>query len=102
MLPFAVSLKAGSITGVPMSPGYGGYQSITPTPYYTTSTFAKNGYYTEAHYYYTTKAPEYYTEADAAPSYIIKRTTPRLQSTKTTKSPEYYTYVAPACCTEAP
>jgi hypothetical protein len=84
-----------------MSPGYGGYQSTTPTPYYTTTTFARTGYYTGAHYYYTTKATEYYTEADAAPSYIIKRTTPRLQSTKTIKSPEYYTYVAPACCTEA-
>ncbi|EFX74563.1 hypothetical protein DAPPUDRAFT_251776 [Daphnia pulex] len=46
----------------------------------------------EAHNYYTTKAPEYYTEADAAPSYNIKRTTPKLPSTKTTKSPEYYTY----------
>jgi hypothetical protein len=79
MLPFAVSLKAGSITGVPMSPGYGGYLSTTPPPYYTTTTFARTGYYTEAHNYYTTKAPEYYTAADAAPSYIIKRTTPRLQ-----------------------
>ncbi|EFX74547.1 hypothetical protein DAPPUDRAFT_251731 [Daphnia pulex] len=55
-----------------------------------------------AHNYYTTKAPEYYTEADAAPSYNIKRATPKLPSTKTSKSPEYYTYVAPACCTEAP
>jgi hypothetical protein len=78
---FAVSLKAGSITGVPMSPGCGGYQSTTPPPYYTTTTFARTGYYTEAYNYYTNKAPEYYIVANAAPSYIIKRTTPRLPST---------------------
>jgi hypothetical protein len=48
MLLFAVSLKAGSITGVPMSPGYGGYQSTTSPPYYTTTTFARTGYHNEA------------------------------------------------------
>jgi hypothetical protein len=57
LLPFVVSLKVGSITGVPMSPGYGGYQSTTPPPHYTTTTFAPTGYYTEGHNYYTTKAP---------------------------------------------
>ncbi|EFX72634.1 hypothetical protein DAPPUDRAFT_254132 [Daphnia pulex] len=36
--------------------------------YYTTTTFAPTGYYTEAHNYYTTKAAEYYTAANAAPS----------------------------------
>jgi hypothetical protein len=49
-----VSLMAGSATGVPMSPGYGGYQTATPPPYYTATTFAKTSYN-------TTKAPEYYT-----------------------------------------
>ncbi|EFX62245.1 hypothetical protein DAPPUDRAFT_270742 [Daphnia pulex] len=68
LLPFVVSLKVGSITGVPMSPGYGGYQSTTPPPCYTTTTFAPTGYYTEGHNYYTTKAPEYYTAANASPS----------------------------------
>ncbi len=68
LLPFVVSLKVGSITGVLMSPGYGGYQSTTPSPCYTTTTFAPTGYYTEDHNYYTTKAPEYFTAANAAPS----------------------------------
>ncbi len=77
-MPFVVSLKAGSITGVPMSPVYGGYQGTTPPPYYTTTTFAPTGYYTEVHNYYITKAPEYYTADNAAPSYIIK-------------DPDYYT-----------
>jgi hypothetical protein len=102
LLPFVVSLKAGSITGVPMSPGYGGYQSTTPLPYYTTTTFAPTGYYTEAHNYYITKAPEYYTADNAAPSYIIKDPEYYTEAPKcyTTKSPEYYTYVAPAYYTE--
>jgi hypothetical protein len=41
-----------------MSPGYGGYQTATPPPYYIT-TYATAIYYTEASKYYTTKAPEY-------------------------------------------
>ncbi|XP_046456123.1 uncharacterized protein LOC124203490 [Daphnia pulex] len=57
LLPFVVSLKVGSITGVPMSPGYGGYQSTTPPPCNTTTTFAPTGYYTEGHNYYTTNTP---------------------------------------------
>jgi hypothetical protein len=68
LLPFVVSLKVGSITGVLVAPGYGGYQSTTPPPCYTTTTFAPTGYYTEDHNYYTTKALEYYTAANAAPS----------------------------------
>jgi hypothetical protein len=42
MSPFAVSLKAGSITGVPMSPGYGGHQSTTPPPYLHNDNIRKN------------------------------------------------------------
>jgi hypothetical protein len=49
-----VSLMAGSTTGVPMSPGYGGYQTATPAPYYTT-TYVTTSYCTEV----TTKAPEF-------------------------------------------
>jgi hypothetical protein len=66
-----------------MSPGYGGYQSTTPSPCYPTTTFAPTGYYTEGHNYYTTKAPEYYTATNAAPlakSPKILSTTPRLPS----------------------
>jgi hypothetical protein len=94
LLPFVVSLKVGSITGVTMSPGYGGYQSTTPPPCYTT-TFAPTGYYTEGHNYYTTKAPEYYT-ITKDPEYY-------------TEAPKYYhqfTGVLHVCChslyTEAP
>jgi len=81
-----------------MSPGYGGYQSTTPPPCYTTTTFAPTGYYTEDHNYYTTKAPEYFTSANAAPSLITKDPEYYTEAPKyyTTKSPEYYTYVAPA------
>ncbi|XP_046652038.1 uncharacterized protein LOC124342879 isoform X1 [Daphnia pulicaria] len=64
----SVRNRVGSITGVLMAPGYGGYQSTTPPPCYTTKTFAPTGYYTEGHNYYTIKAPEYYTAANAAPS----------------------------------
>ncbi|XP_046653271.1 uncharacterized protein LOC124343823 [Daphnia pulicaria] len=69
LLPFVVSLKSGSITGVPMSPVYGGYQGTTPPPYYTTTTFATTGYYTESPNYYTNKAPDYYTTTYASPSH---------------------------------
>ncbi|EFX67850.1 hypothetical protein DAPPUDRAFT_260982 [Daphnia pulex] len=66
---------AGVTTGVPMSSGYGGYQTATPPSYYTTkSTYATSTYYTEPHKYYTTElsAPAYYTDAlkyYSAPSY---------------------------------
>jgi hypothetical protein len=85
-----VSLMAGSTTGVPMSPGYGGYQTATPPPYCTT-TYATAGYYTEdpkyPKYY---SAPSYYTEA---PIYY----TTEAPEYYTTKAPEYYTttYAAP-------
>jgi hypothetical protein len=90
LLPFVVSLKVGSITGVTMSPGYGVYQTTTPPPPCYTTTFAPTGYYTEDHNYYTTKAPEYYT--------ITKDSEYYTEASKhyTTKSPEYYTYVATA------
>jgi hypothetical protein len=72
-----VSLITGSTTGIPMSPGYGRYQTSTPPPYYTT-TYATTSYYTEAPDYHTAvyAAPAYYTEA---PKYY------------TTKAPEYPT-----------
>ncbi|EFX82157.1 hypothetical protein DAPPUDRAFT_241289 [Daphnia pulex] len=56
-----VSLMAESITVVLMSLGYGGYQTGTLSPNYTT-TFATTSYYTDAPEYYTTKAPDYYTK----------------------------------------
>jgi hypothetical protein len=89
LLPFVVSLKVGSITGVTMSPGYGVYQSTTPPPCYTT-TFAPTGYYTEDHNYYTTKASEYYTSTKDSEYYT------EASKHYTIKSPEYYTYVATA------
>jgi hypothetical protein len=95
---------AGSTTGVPMSPGQGGYQTATPPPYYTT-TYATTSYYTEVaqlglqfkppriqiitpqlvllpelHY----QSAEYYTEA---PEYY----TTEAPTETTTKAVEYYT-----------
>ncbi|EFX86157.1 hypothetical protein DAPPUDRAFT_97988 [Daphnia pulex] len=49
MLLGVVSLTTGSTTGVPMSPGYGGCQTATPPPYYTTTTYATTGSYTPLH-----------------------------------------------------
>jgi hypothetical protein len=45
LLLVVLSLMAGLTTGVPMSTGYGGYQTATPASYYTT-TYAATGYYT--------------------------------------------------------
>ncbi|EFX85229.1 LOW QUALITY PROTEIN: hypothetical protein DAPPUDRAFT_237697 [Daphnia pulex] len=84
-----LSFIAESTTVAPMSHGYGGYQTATSLPNYTT--YATTGYYTEAHNYYTdapayftieahkyctTKASEYYTTSHAAPA-----STPTLQNT---------------------
>jgi hypothetical protein len=51
-----------STTVVPVSHGYGGYQTATSPPNYTT-TYATASYYTEAHKYYSD--PSYYTESPA-------------------------------------
>jgi hypothetical protein len=61
-----VSLMVGSTTGVPMSPGHGGYQATaakeyytTSPPYYTTtSRYATSTNYAEAPKCYTTKTEE--------------------------------------------
>ena len=53
-----VSWMAGSATGVPTSPGYGGYRTATPPPYYTATTYDMSSYYIEASKYYTTKFPD--------------------------------------------
>jgi hypothetical protein len=37
------SLMVGSTTGVPMSRGYGGYQTATPASYHTTTSYATTG-----------------------------------------------------------
>jgi hypothetical protein len=113
-----VSLMTGSTTGVPMSLGYGGYQSTTydapayfseAPKYYTTkasenytTTYAAPAYYTEASKYYS--APSYYTEA---PTYYTTTAAEYYtEPTKyyTTKVPEYYTttYAAPTYFTDAP
>jgi hypothetical protein len=65
--------------GVPMSPGYGIYQTSTPSPYYTS---INNNRSTG---YYTTKAPEYYHTTCDALSYYTKTwsiTLPRAASPK--------------------
>jgi hypothetical protein len=68
-----LSLMAGLITGVPMSPGYGGYQTETPESYHTT-TYVATGYYTPKaleYYTITNYVPNFYTEAsklNSAPS----------------------------------
>ncbi|EFX80811.1 hypothetical protein DAPPUDRAFT_243221 [Daphnia pulex] len=96
-----VSLMAGSTTGVPMSSGYGDYQ---------TSTSAAPAYYTEALKCYSIKAPVYYSTAHVALSYYAEcpkyffpsyttegsSTTSRLPSTtsprhRSTKTVDYYT-----------
>jgi hypothetical protein len=59
MLLGVVSLIGGSTTGVLMSPGYGGYQTATPPPYYPKTTYATTSYCTEVYNYYTTKASEF-------------------------------------------
>jgi hypothetical protein len=58
LLLCVVSLMAGLTTGVPMFPGYGGYQTATPPPYYPKATYATTSYCTEVYKYYATKAPE--------------------------------------------
>ena len=79
----------GSTTGVPMSPGYGGCQTATPRPYYTTTTYATTGSYTTKAQECSTiihDAPSCYTESR---SRILSRvtspesciTTPRFPST---------------------
>jgi hypothetical protein len=65
-------LMAGLTTGVPMSPGYGGYESTTLLSYYSTLTNAAPAYYTKAPKYYTTKASEYYTTTYASPSHYTE------------------------------
>ncbi|XP_046442670.1 uncharacterized protein LOC124193057 [Daphnia pulex] len=47
-----LSLTDWSTIGVPMSPCYGEYQTATPPPYFTTTTYATVGYCTSK--YYTT------------------------------------------------
>jgi hypothetical protein len=92
-----VSLMAGFTTGVPMSPGYGGNQTATSPPYYTTRKYAITDYYTTKtteYYTPTYDAPSYYTEAqkyNSAPSYITKEPEYYTEAPKyyTTKTPEY-------------
>jgi hypothetical protein len=73
LLLVVLSLMAGLTAGVPMSPGYGGYQTATPASYHTT-TYAATGYYNpKALEYYTITyyVPNFYTEAlklNSAPS----------------------------------
>ncbi len=54
-------LMAGLTTVVPMSPGYGGYETTTPASDCTTTTYGTTSYYTEAPKYYS--ALSYCTEA---------------------------------------
>ncbi|EFX79786.1 hypothetical protein DAPPUDRAFT_244504 [Daphnia pulex] len=63
------SLMAGSATGVPMSSWHGGYQIVTPPPYYPKATYATTSYCTEVFKYYTTKAPDLNSTTYAAPSH---------------------------------
>ncbi|EFX82402.1 hypothetical protein DAPPUDRAFT_302619 [Daphnia pulex] len=56
------SFMAELTAGVPMSPGYGGYQTTTPASDCTTTTYATTSYYTEASMYYTTNVPDCYTK----------------------------------------
>jgi hypothetical protein len=80
-----------------MSPGYGGYQTATPTSYNQTTSNATTSYYTEAPppNYYTEKA-ECYTAMYAAQVYYTDRpkyySAPSYYQTEAsdfTKAPEY-------------
>ncbi len=111
MLLGGVCCMAGSTTDVPMSPGYGGCQTATPLPYYTTTTYATTGSYTtKAQECYTTihDAPSCYTESRSItqPWVISPEAEYYTESPKyyITKVPEYYTsvYAVPAHYTEAP
>jgi hypothetical protein len=84
MLLGLVSLMAGPTTGVPMSPGYGGYQTATPPPYYPRATNATTSSCTKVFKCYTTKAPEFYTTTYAAPSHST-------DALKYYSAPSYYT-----------
>jgi hypothetical protein len=93
-------LIGGSTTGVLMSPGYGGYQTATPPPYYPKATYATTSSCTEVFKYYTTKAPEFYTTTYAAPSTLT--TLKYTDALKYYSAPSYYTTKATehdyACC----
>jgi hypothetical protein len=62
-----VSLMAGSTAGVAISPWYGGNQTATPSPSYTTNVTTSSC--TDVFKYYTIKAPEFYTTTYATPSH---------------------------------
>jgi hypothetical protein len=86
---------AGSIAGVVMSPWYGVNQTATSPPSYTT--YATTSSCTEVFKYYTTKAPEFYTTTNAAPSHSTDAMKYYYAlSYYTTKATEYYmiTYAA--------
>jgi hypothetical protein len=78
-----------------MSPGYGGYQTATPPPYYPKATYAPTSYCTKVYKYYTTKTPEFYTTTYAAPRHYT-------DVLKYYSAPSYYTTKATehdyACC----
>ncbi|EFX80709.1 hypothetical protein DAPPUDRAFT_243427 [Daphnia pulex] len=73
-----------SNTGVPMSPGYGGYQTATLPSSYETTSNATTIYYTEAPNYYTEKS-ECYTATYAAQVYYIDG------NKYYTEAPKYFT-----------
>ncbi|EFX85648.1 hypothetical protein DAPPUDRAFT_98656 [Daphnia pulex] len=77
-----LSLMAGSNNGVPMSLGYGGYQTATLPSSYETTSNAMTSYYTESPNYYTEKA-ECYTATYAAPVYYT-------DGSKYYSGPSYY------------
>ncbi|EFX83977.1 hypothetical protein DAPPUDRAFT_239158 [Daphnia pulex] len=105
-----VSLMVGSTTGVPMSPGYGGYQATAAKEYYTTSppyynrttspsatpprlksyatNYAAPSCITKAPEYYITEAPKYYTTEYSVPAYYTA--VPKYYTT-TNASSAYYT-----------
>jgi hypothetical protein len=106
VLPLVIDLSfiAESTTVVPMSHGYGGYQTATSQPNYTRTqqhtqqpvTIPRP---TCSTWFYTTKAQEYYTTTYAAPAYYTEA--PKHYSTWEF---QYYatTYAPPAYYTEAP
>ncbi|EFX87792.1 hypothetical protein DAPPUDRAFT_96608 [Daphnia pulex] len=86
-----LSLMAGSTAGVAMSPWYGGNQTATPPPSY--STYATTSSCTDVFKYYTTKAPDLNSTTHAAPSHYTDAPNCYTEAPAdvSTKTVEYYT-----------
>jgi hypothetical protein len=95
-----VSLMAGSTTGVPMSPGYGGYQATAAQEYYTTS----SPYYTITSIYVTPAARTPRPSSTTSPRMqsITRKLTMLPATTLKPRSNYTTTCATPESCNDAP